>query len=80
MHYAAHSTAGMLLSLANTLPPKASPLRRQAAHIARQLSRPHPRELDRKASDLLALLLDATDTPESADYDQDGLLSPSFDD
>lgn len=79
MHTASTSTPGLLLSLSAALP-GASPLRRQAAHIARQLSRPHPRELDRKASDLLALLLDATDTPESADYDQDGLLSPSFDD
>ena len=80
MHYAAHSTAGMLLSLANTLPPKASPLRRQAAHVARQLNRPHPRSLERKASDLLARLLDATDTPESAEYETDGVLDAQFDD
>jgi len=80
MHYAAHSTAGMLLSLANTLPPKSSPLRRQAAHLARQLNRPHPRSLERKASDLLARLLDATDCADTAGYATDGVIDPAFDD
>ena len=79
MHVHQNSTPGLILSLSAALP-GASPLRRQAAHLARQLNRPHPRSLERKASDLLARLLDATDAPESADYDQDGLLSPSFDD
>jgi len=73
------STQGLLTSLAAALP-GASPLRRQAAHVARQLDRPHPRSLERKASDLLALLLDATDTPESAEYETDGVLDTQFDD
>ncbi len=72
------STQGLLTSLAAALP-GTSPLRRQAAHLARQLNRPHPRALDRKASDLLALLLTETDVPESAEYDVDGLLSADFD-
>lgn len=79
MHTAQNSTPGLLLSLSAALP-GASPLRRQAAHVARQLNRPHPRALDRKASDLLALLLDATDTPESAEYETDGVLDAQFDD
>jgi len=79
MHTASTSTPGLLLSLSAALP-GASPLRRQAAHIARQLDRPHPRSLERKASDLLARLLDATDTPESAEYETDGVLDAQFDD
>ena len=79
MHTASTSTPGLLLSLSAALP-GASPLRRQAAHVARQLNRPHPRALDRKASDLLALLLDATDTPESAEYETEGVLDAQFDD
>lgn len=79
MHTASTSTPGLLLSLSAALP-GASPLRRQAAHIARQLNRPHPRSLERKASDLLARLLDATDTPESAEYETDGVLDAQFDD
>lgn len=73
------STQGLLSSLANSLP-GASPLRRQAAHLVRQLNRPHPRAVDRRASDLLAQLLDVTDCADAAGYDEDGLLSPSFDD
>jgi hypothetical protein len=46
----------------------------------RQLNRPHPRAVDRRASDLLAQLLDVTDCADAAGYDEDGLLSPSFDD
>jgi len=73
------STQGLLTSLAAALP-GASPLRRQAAHLARQLNRPHPRALDRKASDLLARLLDATDCADTAGYSTEGVLDPAFDD
>lgn len=72
------STQGLLTSLAAALP-GASPLRRQAAHLVRQLNRPHPRELDRKASDLIARLLTATDCADAAGYEEDGLISPDFD-
>ncbi len=73
------STQGLLTSLAAALP-GASPLRRQAAHVARQLNRPHPRALDRKASDLLARLLDATDCADAAGYSTEGVIDPAFDD
>jgi hypothetical protein len=79
MHTATTSTPGLLLSLSAALP-GASPLRRQAAHVARQLNRPHPRALDRKASDLLARLLDATDCADAAGYSTDGVIDAAFDD
>lgn len=79
MHTATTSTPGLLLSLSAALP-GASPLRRQAAHLARQLNRPHPRALDRKASDLIAALLDATDCADAAEYAEDGLIDRAWDD
>jgi len=75
MHIHQNSTAGLLLSLAANLP--SSPLSRQARRIASKISRPHERQLDRKASDLLALLLTATDS--DCLYAEDGLLDPDFD-
>ena len=75
----ASSTVGLIQSLAAALPDR-SALRRQAAHLARQLNRPHPRAVDRKASDLLAALLTANDTPEAADYSEDGVIDRGFDD
>lgn len=73
------STQGLLTSLAAALP-GASPLRWQAAHLARQLNRPHPRALDRKASDLIVALLTATDCADAAGYSTEGVLDPGFDD
>ena len=73
------STQGLIQSLTAALP-GASPLRRQAAHLVRQLNRPHPRELDRRASDLLARLLTATDCADAADYAEDGVIDRGFDD
>ena len=46
----------------------------------RQLNRPHPREVDRKASDLLARLLTETDCVDAADYAEDGVIDRGFDD
>jgi hypothetical protein len=67
----------MLLSLANCLPASTT-LSRQARRIAAKLSRPHARSLDHRAGDLLARLLDATDT--GLTYAEDGVLDSSFDD
>ena len=76
-HTAPTSTAGMLLSLSSMLPASAT-LCRQARRVAAKLSRPHDRSLDHRAGDLLARLLDATDT--GLTYTEDGVLDSSFDD
>lgn len=73
------ASAGLIMSLASELP-KSSPLYRQAQRTANRIQRPHDRQWDHRAAEVIARLITATDTPESADYDQDGLLSPSFDD
>ena len=73
------STQGLLLSLSASLP-NSSPLRRRALRTAAKLNRRHARTVDANAADLLALLLDATDTPESAGYETDGVLDAQFDD
>ena len=78
MHVHQNSTAGLLLSLAASIP--SSPLSRQARRIATKISQPHERYLDRKASDLLALLLDATDCADAAGYSTEGVIDPAFDD
>lgn len=78
MHVHQNSTAGLLLSLASAVP--RSPLSRQAKRIATKISQPHERYLDRKASDLLARLLDATDCAEAAGYSEEGVIDPDFDD
>lgn len=74
----AMSTAGLLTSLAHALPDR-STLRRRAHQIANKLNRRHTRAVDAKAAELLALLLSATDTPELADYSEDGILDRGFD-
>ena len=48
MHVHQNSTAGLLLSLASTLPH--SPLSRQAKRLASKISRPHDRQLDDRAA------------------------------
>jgi hypothetical protein len=73
------STAGLLISLANTLPERAQALRRRAIALARRLNRPHDRATDNRAADTLALLLTAADNSEFAGYAEDGLLDQEFD-
>lgn len=75
----AASTSGLLISLANSLPGNAAALRRRATALADRLQAPHARALDRRASDLLAHLLDMTDCAELAGYAEDGLLDSDFD-
>lgn len=79
MHTASNSnpTAGLLLSLAHTLP-GSSPLRRRAARIAGKLNRHHTRAVDTTAAALLASLLTATDSGLA--QEADGLIDSSFDD
>lgn len=78
-HHAPTSTAGLLLSLQAALPAQA-PLARRARAIAPRLAIRHTRALEDRAAALLAELLDATDCTEAADYAEDGLLDPGFDD
>lgn len=75
----AASTAGLLLSLASALPRNAAALRRRATALANRLQAPHSRALDRRASDLLAQLLTATDCAELAGYTEDGCLDSEWD-
>ncbi len=80
MHTAAPaSTQGLLLSLSSMLP-RSSPLRRQAHRVCQKLNRRHARAVDATAAEILARLLDATDTPAFADYESDGVLDRQFDD
>lgn len=73
------STAGLLLSLANSLPASAKPLQRHARHLAACLRIPHARSVDRRASDMLAMLLTAADCAELAGYPDDALIDSEFD-
>lgn len=75
---AAVGTAGLLLSLASALPAPDGALGRAARHLAHRLAQGTSNFADLDAaSDLLARLLDATDTGVS--YDEDGLLDEGFD-
>ncbi len=74
----ANSTAGLLLSLASSLPRNARSLERRARATAARLSRPHTRALDHRAGDLLALLLTAADG-DMGEYPEEGLIDPDFD-
>jgi len=78
MHVHQNSTAGLLLSLASTIP--SSPLSRQAKRLASKISRPHDRQLDDKAALVLSRLLTATDCADAADYTEDGVIDRGFDD
>lgn len=74
----ATSTAGMLLSLTSALPDPSGPLARRARRIASQLSDgASTRALQHRASDMLAMLLTATDVDLT--YPEDGLLDEGFD-
>jgi hypothetical protein len=78
MHVHQNSTAGLLLSLASTIP--SSPLSRQAKRLASKISRPHDRQLDDKAALILSRLLTATDCEDFAGYSTEGVIDPAFDD
>lgn len=72
----ANSTAGMLLSLASALPSPNGPLARQARATAHRLSEGvATRALQRRAADLLAVLLTATDCDLTGYEDPDCLSS-----
>jgi hypothetical protein len=74
------STAGLLLSLASALPSASSPLARRARAIAHRLSDgASERALQRRAADLLAQLLTATDCEELAGYADPDCLDSEFD-
>ena len=74
----ASSTAGLLLSLASSLPAPDGALGRSARHLAHRLAQGtcSTADLD-AASDLLARLLDASEVGIA--YDEDGLLDEGFD-
>lgn len=76
---APQTTAGLLLSLAHTLP-RSMPLARQATRMAHALGRYNrpPRALALAAADLLASLLDETDD-RADELQADGLLDGGFD-
>lgn len=72
------STAGMLLSLASALPDNQRALARAANRLAHRLSDGASTRADLSAaSDMLARLLDETDT--GICFDEDGLLDEGFD-
>ena len=73
------ASAGLILSLAAELP-RSSPLYRQAQRTASRIQRPHDRQWDHRAAEVIARLITATDTPESAGYETDGVLDAQFDD
>ncbi len=74
----AASTAGLILSLAASLPRDARALRRRATAIAARLARPHARAVDNRAADTLALLLELADTDQSG-FAEDNCLDLDFD-
>lgn len=76
-HLAPTADAGLLLSLASTLPASAA-LARKARRVADRLARHPDARAHERAAALLAALLTATDTPEFADYPLDDLLDPDF--
>jgi len=78
MHVHQNSTAGLLLSLASTIP--SSPLSRQAKRLASKISRPHDRQLDDRAASVLSQLLTATDCEDFAGYSTEGVIDAAFDD
>ncbi len=74
----ASSTAGLLLSLASSLPAPDGALGRSACHLAHRLAQGTSNRADLDAaSDMLARLLDETDVGLA--YDEDGLLDEGFD-
>lgn len=77
-HHAAPagSTAGLILSLSACLPPS-NPLARRARRLADRLEHHPSRPLQDRASELLARLLDATDTGLA--YAEEGCLDTEFD-
>lgn len=79
MHTATPTEAGLLISLANSLPNPSSPLGRRARTLANRLQDPRAsRAVHNAAADLTATLLRETDAglPLGA---EDGLLDDDFD-
>ena len=75
----ANSTAGLLLSLSHSLPNPGGPLARQARATAHRLSEGvATRALQRRAADLLAVLLTATDC-DLTGYEDPNCLDSEFD-
>lgn len=72
------STAALLLSLSHALPNPYNPLARRARALAVRLGDGcRDRALERRAADLLAALLDASDVGMA--LEADGLLDSEFD-
>lgn len=79
LHSEPTTTAGLLMSLASSLPDPRCPIARRAARVAARLSQGSTRRVDRReAADLLADLLEAADAGLA--LDADGLLDGGFDD
>lgn len=79
LHSEPTTTAGLLMSLASSLPDPRCPIARRAARIASRLSEGASTRADRaEAANLLADLLEAADAGLA--LDADGLLDESFDD
>lgn len=72
------ASAGLILSLTSELP-RSSPLYRQATRVANRLQRPHDRQWDHRAAEIIARLLTATDCAEAADYAAEGVIDADFD-
>lgn len=72
------SSAALLVSLSHSLDSPSGVLARRARRLAAHLARhPHDRALQRRAGDLLAVLLDETDAGLA--MDDEGLLDSNFD-
>lgn len=73
------STAGLLISLSHSLPSPNGPLARQARAIAHRLSEGvATRALQRRAADIMATLLSATDC-DLTGYEDPDCLDSEFD-
>lgn len=73
------ASAGLILSLAAELP-WSSPLYRQAQRTANRIQRPHDRQWDHRAAEVIARLITATDCADAAGYSAEGVIDPAFDD
>lgn len=72
------SSAALLLSLSRALDAPNGPLGRRARHLAARLARfPADRALQRRAGDLVAVLLAATDAGMA--LDDDAVIDDAFD-
>ena len=79
LHSEPTSTAGLLMSLASSLPDPRCPIARRATRVAARLSEGASTRADRRdAADLLADLLSMADA--DLPLEADGLLTADFDD